>query len=398
MGSFRLCTGSGDPANGSDEPSAYGWPLSTPMQDGVATITREFYFTYDGTGVDYRELDPSGIFKSTGFPVYGAKLYPGDTGCHYNYHGNGTLEHFNPDSKYWVYRADYVYSKNRSSYRRDKAPWESPPSNVSISFPETVVPFRAAYDASNMRYMEGNVTLVPVANSAGDLITAETHNYAIQLSFSYCLEPNDFSLEKVFFCNHSVNKNKIKVCGITFNAESAMITNLSPQYHEETTDSSQKNTYKYWEIGVTIQADTERGKFRRVLLDIGNRALWPLLYVHSDGSVTQVGEGNETSIPRQIYSWMTFDRVNGQMSANSKSAYGHKWALAKARDIYIKTTADLPEFQFEKMENMPLKNGRLYLTPIQQGKDFGKYQTRSFREYEVKAWGGMNMPKKGVDW
>ena len=170
----------------------------------------------------------------------GAKLYPGDTGCHYNYHGNGTLEHFNPDSKYWVYRADYVYSKNRSSYRRDKAPWESPPSNVSISFPETVVPFRAAYDASNMRYMEGNVTLVPVANSAGDLITAETHNYAIQLSFSYCLEPKDFSLEKVFFCNHSVNKNKIKVCGITFDAESAMITNLSPQYHEETTDSSQK--------------------------------------------------------------------------------------------------------------------------------------------------------------
>ena len=120
-----------------------------------------------------------------------------------------------------------------------------------------------------------------------------------------------------------------------------------------------------------------------------------LLYVHSDGSVTQVGEGNETSIPRQIYSWMTFDRVNGQMSANSKSAYGHKWALAKARDIYIKTTADLPEFQFEKMENMPLKNGRLYLTPIQQGKDFGKYKTRSFREHEVKAWGGMNMPEKG---
>ncbi len=398
MGNFRLCTGSGEPVKGSDEPSAYGWPLSTPMQDGVATITRDFYFTYDGTGVDYRELDPSGIFKATGFPVYGEKLYPGDASCHYNYHGNGALEHLAVDSKYWVYHADYVYSKNRSSYRRDKAPWESPPSNVSLSFPETVVPFRAAYDANNYRYMEGNITLVPVTNSAGDLILAETHNYSIQLSFSYCLQPKDFSLEKMFFCNHSVNKNKIKVCGITFDAESALIANLSPQYHEETTDSSQKNTYKYWEIGVTIQADTEGGKFRKILLDIGNRALWPALAVNADGSVTEGAEVPENAAPSQIYRWMTFDRVNGQMGVNSRPVYGHKYALARAHSIYTRTTSGLPEFQYEKLESMPLKNGRLYLAPIQQGVNFGNYNTRRFREYMVKSWSGMNMPEKGVDW
>ena len=399
MGYFRLCAGTGMPTSESDEPSAYRWPLSTPMQDGVATITRDIYFTYEGTDTDYRELDPSGIFKSTGFPVYGEKLYKGDTGCHYNYHGNGTLEHFNPDSKYWVYHADYVYSKNRSSYSRDKAPWDKPPSNVSISFPETVVPFKAAYDSNNARYSTSNEILVPVCNSAGDLISAETHNYSIQLSFSYCVKPDNFVLETLLGCNHSVNKDQIKVCGITFSAESALITNLSPQYQEEATDSSEKKTYKYWEIGVTIQADREGGKFRKVLLDIGSRAKWPILNVNSDGSVTERFDMPlPSAVPSQIYCWRTFNAIDGQMSPNSKPVYGDKYALSDAHNIYRKLSNDLPEFQFEKMENVPLNNGFVDLDVLRPGPFFGKYNTVTYREYIVKDWASLNMPKKGVDW
>lgn len=400
MGYFRLCTGSGMPTSESDEPSGYGWSLSTPMQDGVATLSRDFYFTYEGTDSDYRAVNPSGVFKATGFPVYGQKLSTGDTGCHYHYLGNGTLEHLNQDSKYWVYHADYVYSKNRSSYSRDKAPWDKPPSNVSISFPETVVPFKAAYDSNNNRYSTSNEILVPVCNSAGDLISAETHNYTIQLSFSYCVKPDNFVLETLLGCNHSVNKDQIKVCGITFAAESALITNLSPQYHEESTDSSEKKVYKYWEIGVTIQADTEGNKFRRVLLDVGNRALWPNLTVGTNGSVTAgtTFSSGSNATPSQIFRWKTFDSTKGQQGTNTFFAYGNKYALSDARDIYRKLSNDLPEFQFEKLENMPLNDGYLYLDPVQKGDNFGKYKTRKFREYMVKDWSSLNMPAKGVDW
>jgi hypothetical protein len=220
------------------------------------------------------------------------------------------------------------------------------------------------------------------------------------LSFSYCLEPKDFSLTTLFGCNHSVNDAQIKICGITFGAQSALITNLSPQYHEEATDSSEKKVYKYWEIGVTIQADTEGNKFRRVLLDVGNRALWPHLTVGADGSVT-AGTASTSGVnatPSQIYRWRTFDSTKGQQGTNTFFAYGNKYACADAQNIYRKLNDSLPEFQFEKLENMPLNNGYLYLDPVQKGDNFGKYKTRRFREYPVKAWSSLNMPAKGVDW
>jgi len=400
---IRPCTGNNE--DGCREPSFTAWDNSVSVSDGVATIIRKYNFTLDDSNSSSlmpREVCPAEVFNSSGFPMMGHRL-PEDT--RYRYYGQGSIEHFRDDSHFWTYAAEYKMLKNSDDDDAESTPpWDKRPTNVSISFPEVVTKFTAAFNSNNNRFYTQSdgtrVTLKPIVNSADDPIEAETQKHYVQLSFTYCLEPKNFDITDFIELINTVNRDTIKVCGLTFLPESALIVSAQPQYHRETSDSTRKREWEWWEINIVIQTDPFRDKFRQSLLDVGNRAKWPILGVSNSGMTYTKGT-TLTDYASQIYRWQTFPDSDGQNSIYSKYAIGNKYHLAKAKEIYERR-ADITNpaaFQFEKFDNCPLKNGVVFVDALlPSSPEYQRYRVLKYQEHKIKSWSSLNMPTRGVDW
>lgn len=411
---IRLCNGtSNDP---SAEPGPYAWDLSAGLQEGNATITKIFNFRLSdaarGSGIKSYEVCPVEVMKASGFPVRFSTL---PEATKYKYYGNGTIELTDPDSDYWRYRAEYSIQRSASASQdsEDSAddentkPWNRRPTNVSISFPEIVIPFRAAYNANNNRYTtheDGTrVTLVPVTNTAGDIIETETKKNYVQLSFTYAIDPESFDVNKFFESYNSINKSQITVCGLTFPAASCLLVSANPQYHNEVTDSTESKSWKWWEVEVVLQYDPSGDEFEQQLVNLGNRAIW-YKTLNVDGNGMVIGaSGALQSYPSEIYHWRTFaDTTYGQNGANESIQFGNLACANKAKTTFenrFKASKGWT-FAYEQDAQMPLNtDGTLDIDVLNPSHTrYKKPRIRSFQEHKRKEWSGLNFPKKGVDW
>jgi hypothetical protein len=411
---IRLCNGtSNDP---SAEPGPYAWDLSSSLQEGNATITKIFNFRLSdaarGSGIKSYEVCPVEVMKASGFPVRFSTL---PEATKYKYYGNGTIELTDPDSEYWKYRAEYVMQRSASTSKDANSdaddektkPWNRRPTNVSISFPEIVIPFRAAYNANNNRYTKltdgTRVTLVPVTNTAGDIIETETKKNYVQLSFTYALDPTDFDVNKFLENYNSINKSQITVCGITFPAASCLLVSTHPQYHNEVTDSTESKSWTWWEIEVVLQYDPSGDEFEQQLVNLGNRALWhKSLDVGTTGIVFGASGALDT-VPSEIYHWRSFaSTTHGQNGSTESVQFGNLACAMKAKTAFdnrFKASKGWT-FVYEKDAQMPLNtNGTLDIDCLTPGHArYKKPRVRSFQEHKRKEWSSLKFPKKGVNW
>lgn len=398
-----------------DEPSEFGWDLSTSVNDGVPTIIKNYFFTLSdsaiSSGVKPYDICPSEIMRAKGFPVKFSKL-PEDED--YVYLGNGNIEHENHNSIYWVYQAEYTSRRGSggsvdSDGRRgdeDTPPWKRRPENVQAGFPEVETPFLFGYNRNNNRFttqLDGEkVAINPVVNTAGDRIEAVTTKRLFQLSFTYSLHPRDFDVNAFIKHNNSINSKQIKICGLTFPAESCLLLSADPQYHDEYTDGTNRKRWSWWEISVVIQHDYSGDGFEQKLLNVGNRARFPVgASVNANGEVTGLG-GALHDNAEAIYQWRSFpDATNKQNSVNSKMQFGGIALVSRAQQIFNDRFGGQGHtFAYEEAQSMPLdKHGGLFHASFNPANPlYQKYYILHFQEHKYRNWSALKMPQKGVDW
>lgn len=424
----RLATGDGDWKNLGLENGSALWPEEISLDNGTASITRTFNFvTTDAfrrssSGSRPQMISPLEIIKADGFPVKYSPL-PEDT--RYKYYGNGTIRHCGYNSHNWVYEAEYTMSDPNADddgfqYTADTPPWKKKPENVSVSFPEISIPFTAAFDLNgNLYKLDERLQthrrwrpVCPVINAAGDPLQAMTVRYLFQLDFTYNVQASQFSVNKMMECQGSINKNKIKILGITFPALSAMVT-LHPQYVDTYSDSTNSRHWKYWQIQATIQCDAyNENSFFQKLMNVGNRAFFAKAsWVDGTGHVRDNPSTVDLKTRRgilkgQIYSWWSWaltdkggERVWSQCAPTSELQFGNRALVLEAKQKFEKLANGL-SFAYEEQQNIPLtKYGTVDKDAVDPSNArFADYIVYEYNEHPVTSWNGLNMPKSGVDW
>lgn len=415
---IRLCTGSSDAYAPGEEPPPCIWGDSSSMQDGYGSIHKIFYFTLkngrhfaDGdTHEDYvnpNTICPAEIFLAEGFPAKYSRLTDlngekNDQYKRYQYKGNGQLTHVH-DSEIWIYDAEYttqhvgLEDDGKTDDDDDTDPWDRAPWNVSLDFPEEVIPFRYAYKG-NKRFADSydskaKRALDPVVNAAKDRILAETIKWNLQLSFTYALKPrSDLDITTIRSAQGSINKNDIKLCGLKIPAGRGRIISLKPQLIEEASDTSGNKVKEHWEVQATVQIISDSNEsFNSKLLNVGSRALFnrQAKVDETTGKVLNNSFSSGHMEKSTIYSWFSFSNTNGQAGGNVTREFGSRRLLLQALNFWNKKYKEkFGAFDYEKMEDMPLtRDGMIdenVMNPNHE--NFGKYVTLEFQEFREMDW------------
>lgn len=411
---IRPCSGTGTGLG--DEPSAFGWDVSTGVSEGVPTITKNFFFTLTSSaiskGIKPYEVCPAEVMKAQGFPVKFSTL---PESSDYVYLGNGNIVHEDPDSIYWVYQAEYTSRRgsggsiNSDGHIGDEntPPWKRKPQNVQVSYPEVEIPFRYAYNKNNNRFTTQSdgrkVAIDPVVNTAGDRIDAVTTKRLFQLSFTYSLQPKDFDVDAFTRHNNSINSKQIKVCGLIFPAESCLLLSADPQYHDEYTDGTNRKRWSWWEISIVIQHDYSGDGFEQKLLNIGNRAVFPYASkINNDGTISRLSNNYYHTGAEAIYQWRSFpDTTTKQNGINSTMQIGNISLVSEAQRVFNdRFGGQGATFAYEESQNMPLdKDGQVLYAALDPASPlYQKYYILHFQEHKLRDWASLKMPQKGVDW
>ena len=394
----------------SELPSTTGWDAEAQVQDGHLSFTRYYFFRVkDGVQINPREIPPIEIFRAPGFPKKFSRL-PEDT--RYVYLGNGSLTHGNGDidDNVWCYKAEYeLRLSDDDDEDENTKPWDRKPTNVSLTHPEVQKPFRYGYDNQNRRfktvmhdsyYGEIQVPTCPVVNSAGDVIEAMRTKTNVQLNFTYFLKPSRFNINDVLDCIHTINKSKLMVLGTEIPAGRGFMEQMEPHYNVD------DNGNEYWELNTSILLDRVGDGFARHLLDVGNRALWPLggWDVTQYGVITQSTPYTLARAPQAVYGWWSFaDWTKGQFNPQYNTyQIGNAAMLMKAKWFYENKSKPITkqEFTFEKLDQVPLNRDgtvdKVAMNP--NGSAHKQYRTLTFQEHPQRDWDALNMPKRGVKW
>lgn len=392
-------------------PSAFGWETSASMSDGDMTLSRLFYFTIkSGVTVRPREIPPIEVFRAPGFPKKHSRL-PEDN--RFVYLGNGELTKLNNDidSIIWVYKATYTWDPSHIDEDENTTPWNRKPYDISLSHPEVQKPFQYAYNDNNELFVtttnkQGNKVEVPadpVVNTAGDRFELLQTKTNLQLNFTFNLRPTSFNINNIIACQHSINKSKIKVIGIEIPALKGFMENMEPRYNVD------DNGREYWAISTSILIDLIGDGFKRRVMEVGNRAIWPANVedtVDGNGVIDNTGKWGTLSKKSQaIYGWWSWNMNKpnmGQFASTSKFQVGNGQQLQQAKqkfDHFIRPSLQ-QEFIYEKMEDVPLDlDGTVYFESFDPNSPHYKdYYVKTFQEHPQVDWDSLNMPTTGVKW
>ncbi len=280
----------------------------------------------------------------------------------------------------WQKEADRFYID--ASYQRvsddeeaDK-PWHLSPFNISFDTVEEAIGFSMAYDRNNEKGSPDNVKNVPVVNSAGDPLDANTNEIFSQFSFSYYLE--NFDSADVFEFQNAVNASPQTLFGHSFPIGTLLIASISAEGLVTYEDDGHTIKWKYTQVNLTIRYNPNG--WGRFLLDVGNRA--------------KFGTSTKSELIYQYYapiydgSTVTFDEVptltNAQGYYTANREY-REW-LAENEDA-----SDCPaQLPYEYAENIPLaSDGTIDLDAL-----FGvtPYPEIEYQEYRIKSWSALDIP------
>lgn len=264
-------------------------------------------------------------------------------------------------------------------------PWRLAPFNVSFDTVEETIGFSMAYNRRRIengrpgdpvKTSSDNVRNVPVVNSAGDPIEANTSETFSQVSFSYYVEKED-AFDLLDFQN-SVNATAEKLFGHSFPIGTLLIAAISTEGLVTYQDDGYTVKWKYSQVNVTARYNPD-GWWRRQL-DVGNRA--------------KFGTSTKSELIYQYYapiydgSTVTFDEVptltNAQGYYTANREY-REW-LAGNEDA-SNCPAQLP---YEYAENIPLaSDGTIDLDALA---GTTPYPENEYRDCKVMTWSTLSFP------
>jgi len=259
-------------------------------------------------------------------------------------------------------------------------PWKLPPFNVSFGTVEEAIAFKMAYNRSGEGEKDeaDNKLNVPVLNSAGDPIDANTNDIFPEFSFSYY--DKDFDAASVYEFQSTVNDYAQELFGHTFPKGTLLMSSLSAEGLVTYQDDGVTEKWRYTQVNMTIRYNPN-GWGRR-LLDVGNRAIF--------------GESTKSELIYQYYAPIygatdvefettpTLTNAQGYYTANRT----YRAWLAEHDDA-TGCPAQLP---YEYAESIPLNPDGTINTDALDGTE--PYPEIEFQEYRFKNWRQLGIPRE----
>lgn len=365
------------------------------VSDGIATITRTLYFKADNISETAADILDLNVFpqKGSAHPKY----------PRFKYQGNAKIEPFSDKSLFWLAELEYVNgnigsdgSSGDEDEDEDVAPWQLGPESVNITYPEVTVPLELAYN-------EDGEKTVPVQNSAGDMIPAETTvcNMRIEATFATRNWDED---NGIAYCN-TINQSAIRVFGIRLPEKKAVIKSLNASYLTVYEDNSTNIKWRYWSVNVVIDVDISGTIIYQNKLNIGDRAKFDNLFLGDDpllkeGNIETTFPG--TTTPSQICKFRMTKKIGDNYLPLGDIVFCSWEQYLAIRQAYYAASSSLPspyDMQCEQLTSMPLTASGYLLTeaiPGHQDYDGSKYESLPFLQYRPKSWNYLNLPEKGI--
>lgn len=249
------------------------------------------------------------------------------------------------------------------------APWNLSPFNFTFDTMEQAIAFRMAYDEDNQR-------TIPVVNSAGDPIDADTNEIFPQFGFSYYV--HHFDASDVFDFSSSVNAVSQRIAGRSYPPGTLLVASISAENLVTYEDDGYTEKWKYTQVNLSLRYN-ERGWGRR-LLDVGNRA--------------KFGTSTKSELIYQYYapiygdSTVEFDELPTLTNAlgyyTANRAY-RAW-LAEHDDVSGCPT----QLPYEFAESIPLTEEGTINADALYG--LAPYPEKEYPEYKTKNWNALDIP------
>lgn len=368
------------------------------INNGDATIDRIIYFESDGKDEDAVTITSLATFpqKYSAHPKH----------PNYKYYGNATIDPVDSTGRYWKAVLQYSTSNPNATtssggkVTSDTPPWDLLPDNISFTNPETTVPFDLAYD-------DKGELVIPVANSAGDIIPAVKSVCNSQMSFTFATKRWDEN--NAIEYGNTLNSSSIKICGIKLKKGQGLLKPPEASYLTVYEENSDKIKWQYWSVNVTIVFDIHETIFVRKFLNVGDRAKFKEISLTDDPVMRD--SGLAVTIPEtDNLSQICRFRKSKKFTVAGKSVYlpvGEivfcSWEqYIAARQAYLDASSTLVnngtldslyELQCEQEKQMPLdKDGYIDLSALETK----KYLTKEFQVYPAKSWSSLNFPSKGI--
>ena len=408
------------------------------LSNGEATISRKIYFRSTQDFEDGADV--------ISMPTFPQKYSAHPKHPNFKYYGNGKVYPIQEKSKIWCAELDYSTTDNNATdadggkITSETKPWNLLPENITFSYPEVTVPFTAAFDEKGKRFNNQGEVIVPVLNSAGNIIPAETSIRNIQMAFTF--NTRDWSFINSIAYGNSINANEITVCGITIPAKSALLVPPEANYITVYKENSTSVKWRYWSININILIDvTGETILKRRFLDIGNNAKFDALNMWNGTAwekddffalaYTKLGQTewgkkkwgyvSAQSTPGAIFSFRPLKQVGTTTDASGyvhhtfspegnvvfcsfeqavaiRKQYRDCRLFFEERKDKYKIIFDSYEPQFQEQKDIPLNGGFVYTKAIMGAKGYvanTPYKTLSFNEFRPLSWKPLNLPKKG---
>ncbi|MBQ7732106.1 MAG: hypothetical protein IJT68_09740 [Lentisphaeria bacterium] len=263
---------------------------------------------------------------------------------------------------------DALYQRASDDEENGK-PWNLSPFNFTFDTVEQAIAFRMAYDEDNQR-------TIPVVNSAGDPIDADTNEIFPQFGFSYYV--HNFDASDVFDFSSSVNEKPQTIAGRSYPPGTLLIASISAENLITYEDDGYTPKWKYTQVNLSLRYNP--GGWGRKLLDIGNRA--------------RFGNSTKSELIYQYYapiygeSTVEFEEIPTLTNAQGYYSANRDYrAWLAEHDDATGCPAQLP---YEFAENIPLtEEGKINTEAL-----YGTipYPEKEYPEYKAKNWHQLDIP------
>ena len=290
-----------------DDNGANLFRTTAQIVNGETTIERIMYFESTRPYEDAISVTSLSVFpqKNSAHPNHAS----------FKYYGNATVEPVDQNGKYWRAVLQYSTSNpnatdvNGNKVTSDTEPWKLLPDNISFTYPETTVPFDLAYN-------DKGELAIPVANSAGDAISAARNVCSPQMTFTFAVK--NWDVNNSIKYGDTINSDAIKVCGLTIPSGTGLLRPPEASYITVYEDGSDKIKWQYYSVSVTIVFDIHGILFTRRFLNVGDRAKFKSFDLSDDPLLKDAGvSGSITACetPSQICSFRKNTKISHQTSS-----------------------------------------------------------------------------------
>ena len=254
------------------------------------------------------------------------------------------------------------------------APWNLAPFNIVTNAVEQEIPFKMAYNSKNE-------LCIPVVNSAGDPIEATTSKLIPQHSFSFYARSYDIG--NIIEYSNSICKTSQRILGQRYPAGTLFLMPFNVSALATYEDDGYTEKWKYYQVDMTIRYNSEG--WNRDLLNVGNRARF-----------------NDNMAPEVIYQYYKFNFSTGFFErtpvwTDARTYQEHDTSYRSWLGEHKNAAKNMPvHVPYEFGENIPLTdngtvNNNVLNTDI-TSENYTGYPSRSFREFKVLSWSGLNIP------